>query len=268
MRSRSSIRRTLITALLPLLAVAPAAEAQRVRPTTPIEALPAFVARFTAAMQAVQQGNCAEFKRLNLNGGLDAYACDERQRRALEGFTVHGYRQFGTGAIVDITARDVQRFQLARSTVELVLGPDRRFQTAGSPIFGPAGRSGVPQLGTKAMPRVAFLARRTARLAVVSLRTRNCNLFFTTWFTGTLTKAQACARVFTPRTTPANRSSNIRRLRLQLAGDSLVRPISLGGTRDIQFFSLLLRTGHYYTLLVDRSGVPGNFYLTSTRAVY
>ena len=221
-----------------------------------------------AGIAAIQAGNCAEFARLNVNQTLSAYSCDERQRRALEGYRMLGYRQFGTGAIIDVAARDIERFQPLVSTVELMLGPDRRFRAVGAVGFGAVGSPGIVQVGTRPAPRMVELANRTARLALVSLRTRNCNLFFQTWFTGELTKPQACFRALRAPTTPSNRNSSIRRLRFQLAGDPLARPVRLGGTRDIQFYRLFLRTGHLYTMIVDRGGTPGDLYLTSTRHIY
>jgi hypothetical protein len=65
------------------------------------------------------------------------------------------------------------------------------------------------------------------------------------------TKGQACARVFGPRLS----SSRARRLRFQLPGDRMATPVRIGGTRDIVFYRLRLRTGHYWTLEVDRGGI-------------
>jgi hypothetical protein len=247
-----------------LLAAQPANAVTPRTSLSPIESLPAFVGRYQAAITAIQTGDCAEFNRLNLDHGLDVYTCDDQQRRALEGFGVLGYRQFGTGAVIDVTARDFERLQPAVSNIELLLGADRRFHVVGTPIIGPPAGGGVRQVGSRATAGIFAVAQATANLGLLSLRQRDCTLFFRLWFTGALTREQACARVFGRQPGP----SSIRRLRIQLAGDPFARPVRIGGTRDIQFYRVLLRPGHYFTLLVDRAGRPPAIYLVSTQYVY
>jgi len=259
------LRASLISAALAgVLAVATGGGAASAapRPLTPVEALPAFVARYQAAIAAIKAGDCAQFSRLNINGGLGV-TCDERLRGTLDNFQLLGYRQFGTGAVIDVFGRDSEQLMPAVSTAELALGPDRRFRVKSNPIFGALSGQGIPQIATRPSARTLYLSLRTANLYLRSLRTRNCNLLFQTAFTDTLTRAQACARIFSAKIN----GSNSQRLRIQLAADPLVRPVRIGGTRDIQFYRLALRTGHYFTLIVDRGGTPTDLYLTSAQYV-
>ena len=93
-----------------------------------------------------------------------------------------------------------------------------------------------------------------------SLRTRDCDLYFTTAFIQEPTKARACAKVFGP---PRGAPSSGRRLRFALLADRGARAVHIGGTRDIQFFGLAVNRRHW-TLIVDRSGDPRTgVYITS-----
>jgi hypothetical protein len=244
------------------------AEAVVSRSLTPVESLAAWVARYRAGIDAIRAGDCATFKRLNVRRTL-ALTCNPETRQQLANFRVLGWQQFGTGAIVDVIDVSQQTQRPGGFTTILALGPGRRFYSFGTSGFGATTGGGFAQIGTPTAPRTASIAARTARLALLSLRTRNCNLFYTTWFTGKLTKGPACAQVFGPR--PA--ASRIRRLRLQLAADPTATPVRIGGTRDIVFFRLRLRSGHYWTLEIDRSGLTsgplaGGHYITSARDVY
>jgi hypothetical protein len=249
-----------------VLASPGAGEAAVSRSLTPMESLPAWVARYQAAVEAIRAGDCARFSQLNVRRSLNL-ACNAQARQDLASFRVLGYRQFGTGAVVDTIDVGRQTKRPGIFTAILALGPDRRFYSLGSSGFGAGG--GIAQVGTRTAPRTAFIAGRTVRLALLSLRARNCNLFYTTWAIGTRTKGPACARVFGPRPT----ASRARKLRFQLTGDPTATPVRIGGTRDIVFFRLRLRTGHYWTLEVDRSGLTtgplaGGQYVTSARDAY
>jgi hypothetical protein len=259
---------TCILVVVILQSLAGSAHAAVSRSPVPVESLPAWVARYQAAVDAIRAGDCARFNQLNVRGTLNL-RCDAQTRRLSASFRVLGYRQFGTGAIVDTIDVSRQTNRAGIYTAILALGPGRLFYSLGSSGFGTLTGGGVRQVGTHIAPRTAFLAARTARLALVALRTRNCNLFYTTWAVGTRTKGPACARVFGARPT----SSRARKLRFQLAGDPTATPVRLGGTRDMVFFSLRLRTGHYWTLEVDRSGLTsgplaGGLYITSARDAY
>jgi hypothetical protein len=248
------------SALLVGSVLASPAAAQR-PPVRPVESLPAFVARYQAAVAAIQAGNCAEYARLNIRGGI-GLLCTEEARRDLANFRVFGYRQFGTAAIVDIQATEVRTKRPVVATLVLLLGADRRFFSHGGAVFGAGG--GIRQVNTTPTARAVVLSQRTASLLLLSLRERDCDLFFQTAFTGELTKAQACARVFSPRSRVPSRA---RQLRLDLGGNPLARPVRIGGSRDIQFYRLALKR-HLYTLAVDRGGKPGNLYLTQFRRIY
>jgi hypothetical protein len=244
------------------------AQAAPSRSLTPVESLARWVARYSTAIDAIRAGDCATFNRLNIRRTL-ALTCDPGTRQQFANVRVLGWQQFGTGAIVDLIDVTQQLQRPGGFTTILSLGPGRRFYSFGTSAFGATTGGGFAQIGTPTAPRTASIGARTARLALLSLRTRNCNLFFTTWFTGKATKAQACAQVFGPHPAP----SRVRRLRLQLAADSTARPVRIGGTRDIVFFRLRLRSGHYWTLEVDRSGLTsgllaGGHYITSARDVY
>ena len=257
------LRIAMLGLVLAMLAGAPlpASAATQRPPVRPVESLPAFVARYQAAVAAIRAGNCAEYARLNIRGGL-GLLCTEETQRNLAGFRVLGYEQFGTGALMDIQDVEARTRRPVIATVVLLLGPDRRFFSHGGLVFG-AG-AGIRQVGTRPGRRVVFLAWRTANLFLRSLRERDCDLYFTTAFTGDLTKSRACARVFSPRSTAPSRA---RQLRLDLRGNPRARPIRIGGTRDIQFYRLALNR-HLYTLAVDRAGKPGNVYLTQLRRIY
>jgi hypothetical protein len=259
---------TCVLAALVVPALAGPATAAVSRSLTPAESLRAWVARYQAATDAIRAGDCARFNQLNVRGTLNL-SCDAQTRQLSSSFRVLGYRQFGTGAIVDTIDVSRQTNRPGIYTAILALGPGRLFYSLGSSGFGTLTGGGTRQVGTQTAPRTASLAARTARLALVSLRTRNCNLFYTTWAAGTRTKGPACARVFGARPT----TSRARRLRFQLAGDPTATPIRMGGTRDMVFFRLRLRTGHYWTLEVDRSGLTsgplaGGLYITSARDAY
>lgn len=258
-RLRIAILALALALLLGSLLASPAA-AQRA-PVRPVESLPAFVARYQAAVAAIQAGNCAEYARLNIRGGI-GLLCTEESRRDLANFRVFGYRQFGTGAIVDFQGNEVRTKRPGVATLLLFLGADRRFVSHGGAIFGAGG--GIRQINTTPAPRVVVLSQRTASLLLRSLRERDCDLFFQTAFTGELTKSQACARVFSPRSRVPSRA---RQLRLDLRGNPLARPVRIGGTRDIQLYRLALKS-HLYTLAVERSGSPGDLYLTELRRIY
>jgi hypothetical protein len=235
---------------------APAAAGAGAGATMPrtAETLPAFVARYRATVAALQAGDCAEVRRIGTGTGYEE--CTAADRARLAGFRVLTYRRFGTGAIIDQQI-SYEGDPVVAST-ELGLGPDGRLRSAGVAIFG-AG-AGIRQVGTRARPRVVFLARRTANLLVRSLRTRDCDLYFTTAYIQEPTKARACANVFGP---PRGAPSNGRRLRFALLADHRARPVRIGGTRDIQFFGLVVERRHW-TLIVDRSGNPRTgVYITS-----
>ena len=239
------------------------------RSLTPVEALPAWVARYQAAVDAIRAGDCARFNQLNVRRTL-GLTCDPQTRQRLAtSFQVLGYQQFATGAIVDTIEMSAQTHRPGIYTTILALGPGRIFYALGSSGFGTARGGGIRQVGTHTGTRTSLIAARTARLALVALRTRSCNLFYTTWATGLRTKPAACVRVFGPRPT----TSRARKLRFQLAGDPTATPVRIGGTRDMVFFRLRLRTGHYWTLEVDRSGtttgpLAGGLYITSARDAY
>lgn len=244
------------------------AEAAASESLTPVESLAAWVARYRAAVDAIRAGDCATFNRLNVRYTL-ALTCNPETRQRFANVRVLGWQQVGTGAIVDLIDVSQQTQRPGGFTTILALGPGRRFYSFGTSAFVATTGGGLAQIGTTTAARTASIAARTARLALLSLRTRNCNLFYTTWFTGKATRSQACAQVFGRR--PA--ASRVRRLRLQLAADPTATPIRIGGTRDIIFFRLRLRSGHYWTLEVDRSGLAsgsltGGHYITSGRDIY
>lgn len=242
-----------ILAALGLAAATAAAAAGAAVPRT-VESLPEFVARYRAMVTALHAGDCARVRRIGSGTGYEG--CTAADRARLAGFRVLGYRRFGTGAIID------QQISYdgdpVVASVELGLGRDGRLRSAGEAIFG-AG-AGIRQVGTRASPRVVFLAQRTADLLLRSLRTRDCDLYFTTAFIQEPTKARACAKVFGP---PRGAPSSGRRLRFALLGDRRARAVHIGGTRDIQFFGLAVNRRHW-TLIVDRSGDPRTgVYITS-----
>lgn len=257
-----------LLACLPLTCIALAlvvpapADAQRSRRAVPAEPLFSFVKRFEAAMTAIRTGNCARFRALNYNGSFDEFVCTARQARTLDNFQLLGYNQYDTGAVIDYVSRDFRTLRPARASLVALLASDRRFDVVGTPIFG-AGR-GIRQLGTRATRRTIYLSQRTANLAISSLRTGNCRLFFLTWFTGSIPRAQACSVVFGSRPN----ASVARQLRIRLGFDKAYQPVSIGGSRDIQFFSVVTQRGRRYTLAVDRSGSTGNLYLTSARFLH
>jgi hypothetical protein len=260
---------TSLVVVLILQGLGGSANAAVSRSLTPVEALPAWVARYQAAVDAIRAGDCARFDQLNLRQTL-GLTCDPPTRQRLTaGFQILGYQQFSTGAIVDTLETSRQTHRPGIYTTILALGPGRMFHSLGSSGFGTLTGGGIRQVATHTAPRTARLAARTARLALVALRIRSCNLFYTTWATGARSKGPACARVFGARPS----TSRARRLRFELTGDPTAIPVRIGGTRDMVFFRLRLRTGHYWTLEVDRSGtttgpLAGGLYITTARDAY
>src|SRR4029079_19098462 len=101
------------------------------------------------------------------------------------------------------------------------LGSDRRFGAFAADAVG--SRWGVRQVGTHPSAATVSSSQRALALALQSLHTRDCHDYFRLWFTGKLTKAQACAQAFT-----STKPSYIRRLRLQVAADPDARPLRVG----------------------------------------
>jgi hypothetical protein len=255
-------RRPPFAAALLVLALAGSAPGTASAATvTPAEPLAAYVADYQAAVTALRAGDCATLARLNRDERFGAMACDDETRSFYAEFQILGYSRYGTAAIIDRLGTDLTNRRRALFTDELALGPGRRWHLVLGEVFG--WGTGIRQLGTRPAPRVAFLANRTLRLYLQSLRTRDCDLYFTTGFTGNLTKPEACRRVFS-----ASSPTRTARLRRQLLADPAARPVSLGGTRDLQFYGLSLRPDRYWTLTVGRNVVPpgplaGGIYLVT-----
>ncbi len=230
-------------AAFPSLLPAPRMPARSVRP---VESLAGFVARYEAAVAALQAGNCAAVSAFNASAGY-RLTCDDATRAAYAGFRVTAYAGFGTGAVVDAVDAGAPK----GLTAPLALGPHRRYVLA-----QPAPITRHTSTATRPSTLSPFVTG--ARLYVAATRARNCNLFFAHALTPhDLSQAGACARQF---------SVGARNV-AELAADRGAALRRLGGTADFQFFALATRPGHYRTIVVGRVGPSYAPYLTtSTRA--
>lgn len=240
-----------------LAGVAPAsASAQRAGPVTPVEPLADYVKRFRATVVAVRAGDCRTVMRLGRGTGVP---CTREFARALGGFRTLGFRRFGTGAILDFEVGGPEAPRVF--SLPLAIGTDRRFSAGVGSIVG--GGSGRTQTRTRPTARATFLSRRAVNLLVLSLRRRDCTLFYRTAYTGGLTRAQACQRAFSAR----GGISSAKVLGRDVSADRTARPVLMGATRDFAFFRLVPGGTHHYTLIVSRAGPPdARFVVQAVRA--
>lgn len=249
-----------------LLAVAggspPTASSASTTAAVPREPLADYAARYATAIAALNAGDCAALIRHNSAGSLGDIPCNAESRHYFRDFRVLGHQRFATGAVIDRAARDRRTGQRVVATDVLALGPDRRYHLLSGAIYGYG--AGIRQVATRPSPRVLTLAARAASFYLDSLRTRDCDAFFHTGFTGQLTKPAACHEAFHG----TGRLLNAARLRRHLEAGPVGGPVRIGGTRDIQFYRLTTRSGHLWTLIVDRNvpppgGVGGGSYLVT-----
>ena len=230
-------------------------------PPPAAESLAAYVREYNAAVAAGKAGNCAEVKRLDPRSDrFGNIGCDAETRRSFADFKVLGYRGYGSAGLIDhIGNTNPPTYRVVTATDYVALGPDKKFHWVWGDIYGHG--NGIRQLGTRPTAAVAARARQTAGLYLQSLHSADCDVYYRTAFTFSLTKRVACARAFGP-----NSRANPAVLRRQLRADPSAQPTRIAGTRDLQVYLLRPKPNHYWTLFVSRTkGTPtqgGYVYLT------
>jgi hypothetical protein len=246
--SRVRLRRLMLIVALGIGAAGAPPAAAASRPSiAPAEGISRFVARYRAAVAALQARDCAKLAAFNRSTGYPI-PCNDLARQLLGNFRIVGYAQFGTGALVDFVDNEAPR----GATAIFGVGPNRRFQVFTEQILGRG------EVGTRATPARLTRFSSAARAAVLAVQRRNCTVFFNTWYTGPLTRAEACRQAFSP-------AGGFHR---ELAADPAAQPERIGGTSSIQFYRLWTK-GHYRTLVVARFGrTTESLYVTDSMRMF